>query len=233
MTPFSYTGKCAREQPRSVLDMVHGHAPLAPNFASRSNQGGEWWPAAEPDAEVDWHKGKATRQRKFQPQNQVKDASRDPVHVSFFTNLSGRQQIIKGSSKTASNQIHARRNPPPIGSFVLAQKDPEPSSTDKITGEHTLRHQHNRSGWIQEKEPIPTPRLLQDAASTAVSLDRNACSSLTSPPTRTSFASHPPPVTLCHLGREGESMVKMLTSMAVEEPLARRAVLATGFVFVI
>ena len=26
-------------------------------------------------------------------------------------------------------------------------------------------------------------------------------------------------------------MVKMLTSMAVEEPLARRAVLATGFVF--
>ena len=198
--------------------MVHGHAPLAPNFASRSNQGGEWWPAAEPDAEADWHKGKATRQRKFQPQNQVKDASKDPVHVSFFTNLSGRQQIIKGSSKTASNQIHARRNPPPIGSFVLAQKDPEPSSTDKITGEHTLRHQHNRSGWIQEKEPIPTPRLLQDAAITAV--EKSGLSPVQGK-------------TLCHLGREGESMVKMLASMAVEEPLARRALLATGFVFVI
>ena len=145
MTPFSYTGKCAREQPRSVLDMVHGHAPLAPNFASRSNQGGEWWPAAEPDAEADWHKGKATRQRKFQPQNQVKDASKDPVHVSFFTNLSGRQQIIKGSSKTASNQIHARRNTnSAVTAGAGARRDPV--QFDVVLASRPLRAAHDHLG---------------------------------------------------------------------------------------
>ena len=67
------------------------------------------------------------------------------VPVSFFTDLTGMQRMIKASSKTAHNLFHTSRNPLPVSK---ASED-----------ERVMNTERPNNGWIQDPRPLPTPRI--------------------------------------------------------------------------
>ena len=114
---------------------------------------------------------------------------RETVPVTFFTDLRGTQRMIRESTRNPNNPFYQTRNPLPVG-FGLG-------GVSELTD---ARSEGTRSGWIQEPEPVRTPRI----------------------------ARHPEgarerPVVQCGVTPRSGNIVRELVAMEVDEVIARRA----------
>ena len=123
-------------------------------FASQS-EGGDWW-AWAPEvprpsslqhtqshaARMPWINTKvsskdslAVRQGQNETQqNEIlaRSQRKDVVPISFFTDLSGKERMIKASSLTPNNPFHSRRNPLPVGFGLHRVDHAEPPSQESV-----------------------------------------------------------------------------------------------------